>query len=121
MTKFILETKELPRRNNQVWIANVTGELTRNLKLKDSVLRLLDCQRIPVLAESEDRLDVVIAIGALAPDMERQVQLGVSSLGVSAQGAAVAGVRPAAILRRIRAATSSSALISAALQAKRAS
>ena len=77
-----------------------------------------------MLAKGEHRLDVVIAVVAPPAHVERQVQLGVGRLEgrlERAQGAAVAGVRPAASLSRTPRGNASSALISAAFQAKRAS
>ena len=69
----------------------------------------------------EDGLDGMTAIRELAAHMQGQVDLGGGDLAGSGQGAAFAGLRPDCSFALTRAATSSSAMASAAFQAKRAS
>jgi len=88
----------------------------RQLKL----VRSRDGHDIAILAEGKDGLECMTAIRQLSPHVQREVELGISCIG-QPQGAAVAGVSPAKSLALIRDATASSAVTSAAFQAKRAS
>src|SRR5256885_6310015 len=73
-------------------------------------------------AKGEHRLDRVPAVRQPAAHVQRKVELGGCDLACgSGQGAAFAGLRPLASLAFTRAAISSSAVTSAAFQAKRAS
>src|SRR3954452_21871893 len=85
------------------------------------VLCLFDREFVAIVAEGEDRLDRMPPVGQLAPDVKREVELRRGDFPRAGQGAALVGVRPDASLALIRPATSSSAVISAACQAKRAS
>ena len=78
-------------------------------------------EQVPVGAECEDGLDRMATVRQLASDVQRQVELGGCDLPSRAQGAALAGFSPEASLAFTRPATSSSAVTSAAFQAKRAS
>src|SRR4029079_763538 len=77
---------------------------------------------VPIGAEGEHGLDRVPSVGQLAPDVQREIELRRRDLpGGSAQGAALAAVRPLASFAFTRVAISSSAVTSDAFQAKRAS
>jgi len=76
---------------------------------------------VAILAEGKNGLDAMIAVGQFLADVQSQIQLCVGNFDKAAQGAAVALVRPLAILLLSRAVSSSSAVANAADQAKRAS
>src|SRR5436305_2054277 len=85
------------------------------------ILGFSDNQLIAIGAESEDRLDRVPPVGQLASNVKREIELRRRDLLREGQGAALAGVSPEASLALIRPEMSSSAVISAASQANRAS
>ena len=87
----------------------------------DNLVGRLGAQLVAVGAESEDRLDRVPPVGQLAANMERQVELGRRDLARGRSRRGVGGGQARRELALTRAATSSSAVTSAALQAKRAS
>ena len=82
---------------------------------------MLSGQLVSIFAKSEDRLDPVVSVGKFFTDVQSQVELRVRRLAKPAHGAAVSRVRPAAIFVFSRTVSASSAVASAALQAKRAS
>src|SRR3954452_9419125 len=107
---------------DEILAVELRGELARRFKLNPSIVHRLDAQPIAVRAECEDSLDRVPPVWQLATDVQREVQLrGRNFPERLTQGAALAGVKPLARFALTRVAMSSSAVISAACQAKRAS
>ena len=84
-------------------------------------VEFLRAQSIAIDAKGEDGLDRMAAVGKLAADMKREIDLGGRDLARRAHGAAFDWVRPAASFALTRAVISSSPVIKAALHAKRAS